>query len=151
MSSLPLCPSSLCVLPPFLSFLPSCPSMRQSLSFSTYLAISSLFGGAVHSASPPLPSCLILLMKSNIFCCRCCHCHCLLLSSSSSNVFPLLRLTNTTYHISLHGLLVRNRTPLCPAHVVKLVQRALPPPLSSFWKMPDGLSYFRIIHFPPLT
>jgi hypothetical protein len=64
---LPLCSSSLCVLPPFLSFLPSCPLMGQSLSFSTYLVISSLFVGAVHSASPPLPSRLILLVKSNIF------------------------------------------------------------------------------------
>jgi len=29
------------------------------MSFSTYSAISSLFVGAVHSASPPLPSRLI--------------------------------------------------------------------------------------------
>ena len=58
-SFLPLCPSSLRVLPPFLSVFPSCLSMRQSLSFSTYSAISSLCVGAVHSASPPLPSHLI--------------------------------------------------------------------------------------------
>ena len=58
-SFLPLCPSSLCVLPPFLSVFPSCLSMRQSLSFSTYSAISSLCVGAVHSASPSLPSHLI--------------------------------------------------------------------------------------------
>ncbi len=38
-----------------------------------------------------------------------------------------------------------------PRIVVKLVQRALPPPLSSLWKMPDGLNYFRITHILPWT
>ncbi len=46
---------------------------------------------------------------------------------------------------------VRDPPPPAPCIVVKLVQCALPPPLSSLWKMPDGLNYFRIIHFPPLT
>ena len=55
------------------------------------------FVGAVHSAPPPLPSNLIL-------------------SVMKSNVLSSLRLTNNTYHISLHGLLVRDPPHLCPAH-----------------------------------
>jgi hypothetical protein len=92
-SSLPLCPSSLRVLPPFMSDEEAEPVLLYLLG--GFLS----FVGVVHSASPPLPSHLILsVMKSNI------------LSS--------LRLTNDTYHIyiSLHGLLVRDPPPLCPVH-----------------------------------
>ena len=35
--------------------------------------------------------------------------------------------------------------------VVKLAQRALPPPLSSLQNVPDGLHYFQILHFLPWT
>ena len=92
MSSLPLCPSSLRVLPPVMS-------IDEAEHVLLYLLSSFLsFVGIVHSASPPLPSCLILsvIMKSDIL--------------------PLLRFTNDTHHISLYGMLVRDLPPLCPAH-----------------------------------
>ncbi len=54
-SFLPLCPSSLIVLPPFVSFLPSCPLMRQSLCFSTYSEISSPLLGQSMVPLPLLP------------------------------------------------------------------------------------------------
>jgi len=93
----------------FVSFLTSCPSSLRVLPrvvsideaghVLVYLLSSFLsFVGTVHRASPPLPSCLILsvIMKSDIL--------------------PLLRFTNGTYHISLYGMLVRDLPPLCPAH-----------------------------------
>ena len=90
-SFLPVCPSSLHVLPPFMSIAEAEPVCLYLLSnFPSFV-------GVVHSASSPLPSCLILsIMKSSIP--------------------PSLRLTNNTYHISLHGLLVRDPPPHCPAH-----------------------------------
>jgi hypothetical protein len=103
-SSIPSCPHSLRVLPPFVSFPPSCPSSIRVLPpfisideaepVLLYLLGNYLsFAGAVHSASPPLPSRLIL-------------------SVMKSNILPSLRLTNDTCHKSLHGLLVRNPPPL---------------------------------------
>jgi hypothetical protein len=110
MSFLPSCPSSLHVLPPFVSFFHPCPSSLRVLppimsNNDTEPVLLYLLGGflsfvgVVHSASPPLPSCLIL-------------------SVMKSNILPSLGLTKDTYHIyiSLHGLLVRDPPPLCLVH-----------------------------------
>jgi hypothetical protein len=91
MTFLPSCPSPCCVLPPFMSIDEAEPVLLYLLG--NFLS----FVGAVHSASPPLPSRLIL-------------------SVMKSNILPSLRLTNYVYHISLHGLLVCNPPPLCLAH-----------------------------------
>jgi len=106
------------LLPPFVSFPPLCPPSRRVLPplrvLPPFMSIDeaepvllyflgdflSFVLGAVHCASPPLPSCLIL-------------------SVMKSNFLPLLRLTKDTYHISLHGLLVHNPPHLCPAHSSK--------------------------------
>jgi hypothetical protein len=60
----PWCASSFCVLPPFMSIDEAEPVLLYLLG--NFLS----FVGAVHSASPPLPSHLILsVMKSNFFLC----------------------------------------------------------------------------------
>ena len=89
-----MCPLSRRVLPPFVSFLPS--SIDEAEPILLYLLgdFLSFVLGAVHSASPLLPSCLIL-------------------SVMKANFLPLLRLTKDTYHISLHGLLVHDPPHLC--------------------------------------
>ena len=105
-SSLPSFLSSLCTFPPFVSFLPSCLSSlhvhwwgRACSSLLTRQFPLLCWGSPL--CPSPLPSRLILsvmVMKSN-------------------NILPsLTRLTNDTYHISLHGMLVHDPPPLCPAH-----------------------------------
>ena len=109
-SFLPSCAFSLCVIPPFVSFLPSCPSMRQSLFFSIYLAISSPLLGQSIVPLPPFR---------------------LIFSIMKSNILPMLRLTNGTYHISLY-MACWPTTPhlsapctVVVAHVVRMVHRCL--------------------------
>ncbi len=94
MSFFPLCPHSLCVLPPFVSFLPSCPSFlhahwwgRACPSLLTWQFPLFLLGQSIVPL-PPSPLIWFLLMKSNIFCHRCCPRCCSTSSSSSSNIFP---------------------------------------------------------------
>jgi hypothetical protein len=68
---------------------------------------------------------------------------CLDLSVVKSNILPLLvpYLSAACWFATPHIF--------APCIVVKLVQRAFPPPLSSLREMPDGLNYFQIIHVLP--